>query len=396
MGHDRNKDILKASTLTGTMITVGADVSTVPSNTEYNFTLNNVGLQVPLGKVLEASNIDKTINTGSIFGRTKVLQISNCEIRNTKDVWTIVGFELVDLLNTLVWFVTGTTTPIGCQFQSCRHIEISSCEVFNWSNSTATVSKMIEILPDVISTGGGTPNIFNAVVNMNGCIVHPEDDQVGLTISDTSETKFGTISANTFINVGLTGGSLSDIDYNIQNTYIIQANQGLQNGNAKISMQIADNDERLQTITGDPAIANPIVLKGANVITGAFTNPVTFPTEQRMIGTAADCSITYDTAIEGNFIISVNMVLLHTNGADTLATIQLRRNGVDMTDGYYQAQLKDDAEFPLAFSVLTTASITTPDVFDIEMSVRDKAPPYAIDSIKDVIVVSCVINAYQF
>jgi hypothetical protein len=344
VGDDRNKDILKASTLTGVMITVGADVATVPTNTEYNFTLDNIGLQAPLGKILEASNIDKTVVTGSVFGRTKVLQISNCEIRDTKDVWTIVGFELVDLLNNLIWFINGTVLPIGCQFQSVRHLELSSCEVFNWSNTTANVSNMIELLDDYQASGMATGNLgqspgpppappspwtttgtttgtgittgqtmtgltsgatadvnvqivagliavnvqlvnsqtfqigetvsippyncagcpdsewsapleydlqaadlihpqFNAVVNINGSIVHPEYDQVGLLLNPLSTTKFGTIAANTFINDNLnaagslflpeqvtpTSGILPDYSVSESLTYDIFANQGLLN-----------------------------------------------------------------------------------------------------------------------------------------------------------------------
>ena len=242
VGDDRNKDILKASTLTGVMITVGADVNTLDTNTEYDFTLDNIGLQVPLGKVLEASNIDKTVATGSVFGRTKVLQISNCEIRDTKDVWTIVGFELVDLLNNLIWFINGTVSPIGCQFKSCRHLELSSCEVFNWANTTTNVSNMIELLDDVISTGVGTPSIFNAVVNINGSIIHPEYDQVGLSLNSLSTTKFGTISSNTFINANLNAagslflpeqvtpnGILPNYSVPESLTYDIFTNQGLLN-----------------------------------------------------------------------------------------------------------------------------------------------------------------------
>jgi len=381
VGLDRNKDILNYSG-TGTFLTI----------TDVNFTLRNLQIKgTGVGStILSATNFTIGVSANN-YGRTKVLTLFSCEFRNCVNFGTILGFELVDINNSLFWYITGTT---GIQFQDVRHLEISSCEVFNWFDESTgliySTAKMIELLAN------GVDNVGFAVVNINGCIVHPEQTQDGLTMNALSTTIFGTISANTFINVGLTTGILFDVDYDIQNSTIIQANQGIQNGNAKISMQLSDNANRLQTITGDPSQSNPIIFKGTNMVTGAFTNAITFPISQRMIGTISDCSFTYDTKIEGNFLINVNMVLLHTNGADTLATVQLRRNGVDMVDGYYQAQLKDDAEFPLAFSVLTTASISTPDVFDFEMSVRGKAPPYALDNIKDVTVVSLVVNAYQF
>ena len=52
-GLDRNKDCLKASTLTGTMITVGDP--TLATNTQYSFALENLRLSAPLGKILDAS-----------------------------------------------------------------------------------------------------------------------------------------------------------------------------------------------------------------------------------------------------------------------------------------------------------------------------------------------------
>ena len=86
-GLDRNKDCLKASTLTGTMITVGDP--TLATNTQYSFALENLRLSAPLGKILDAANIDQTSSSGDIFGRTAVLSMVNCEIRNTLDVFTI-------------------------------------------------------------------------------------------------------------------------------------------------------------------------------------------------------------------------------------------------------------------------------------------------------------------
>ena len=378
IGYDRSKDILKASTLTGTMITIGADVSTLPTNTEYNFSLNNLGLQVPLGKVLEASNVDKTIATGSIFGRTKVIQITNCEVRSSKDVWTIVGFELVDLLNTLVWFITGTTLPIGCQFQSCRHLEMTSCEVFNWSNTTASTSRLIEILPDVISTGAGTPNIFNAVVNLGGAIVHPEFNQIGLYIADTAETKFGTITSNTFIGIGLTGGSLESIDYDIQNSYIIQANQGLQNGNAYATMSLTGNAVYL-----DNGTTNPLLLTDASTVgAGGFTTPISFPISQRVITTASTGNIEYNSKIDATFFVTISAtVQMPGNGDITLRFVQ---NGVAIASSIGVAQIKSSVAETITFSILGIS--TQGDDFQVQVESSTAA---------DVLISELSLNGYQ-
>lgn len=203
VGYDRNKDILKASTLVGTMITVGD--MTLATNTEYSFTLDNLRLEVRNGKVLEAANINQNApgQTGSVFGRTAVLQVSNCEITQSTSCWKIIGFELVDLINNLIWFIDGNNATDGCRFQSVRHLEITSCEFFNWDVADASnASRMIEIMPDLISTFDGFP-LFNAVININSSIIHPENDQIGLYVDTSSSTKFGTIASNTFISVNL-------------------------------------------------------------------------------------------------------------------------------------------------------------------------------------------------
>jgi len=234
-GHDRNKDILYYDGV-NTMITIGDP--TLATYNEFNFTLDGLGLQAPNGRILEAENIDSTVEVGSVFGRTKVLQISNCEIKDTLKVWTIVGFELVDLLNNLIWFVDGLTSDSGCQFKSVRHLEINSCEVFNWTAVVTNAPRMIEIMPDNISTAGGLVSQFNAVVNIAGCIIHPINDQIGLYIDSASETKFGTVASNTFIDVSLNTptGKLFDPlpsggGYSLPSTltYDIGLNQGIPN-----------------------------------------------------------------------------------------------------------------------------------------------------------------------
>jgi hypothetical protein len=67
-------------------------------------------------------------------------------------------------------------------------------------------------------------------VNINGCIIHPQQTQNGLNISTSSTTGFGTIAANAFVNVGLTTGAiLAGSNYNNTSmlTYDVFANQGL-------------------------------------------------------------------------------------------------------------------------------------------------------------------------
>jgi len=173
----------------------------------------------------------KNVSPGAPYndGRTKVLDIKDCQVKNTNDVMEVHGFELVDLNNVLFWYITGSQ---GLSFQSVRHLEISSCEFYNWYDEVATGSfapsgtKMVEIRPN-------TGSVNTPVVNINSSIFHPEQGQIGLYIDSGSETLFGTVASNTFIDVN--GGTLlagSNYDSGSMLKYDIGINQGLEDSKA--------------------------------------------------------------------------------------------------------------------------------------------------------------------
>lgn len=216
LGIDRNESTLS---YTGS--------SALFNVTDQNFTLKNITLKSS-GSIISGSNITPG-NSNFNYGRTKVLDIKDCQIKNTNDVMTIVGFELVDINNTLFWYITGSH---GLEFQSVRHLEISSCEMYNWYNENDTGSfapsgtRMIEILPN-------TGSVNSPVVNISSCILHPEQGQIGLYIDSGSSTLFGTVAANTFIDVN--GGVLLDgstYDSSSMLKYDVGLNQGLEDSNA--------------------------------------------------------------------------------------------------------------------------------------------------------------------
>lgn len=179
------------------------------------------------GSIMTAKNV--TPGAAYNDGRTKVLDIKDCQVKNTNDVMQVHGFELVDLNNVLFWYITGSQ---GLSFQSVRHLEISSCEFYNWYDETDTGSfapsgtKMVEIRPN-------TGSVNTPVVNINSSIFHPEQGQVGLYIDPSSETLFGTVASNTFIDVN--GGTLlagSTYDSSSMLKYDVGINQGLEDSKA--------------------------------------------------------------------------------------------------------------------------------------------------------------------
>lgn len=246
IGLDRTKDIIQY-TGTGTFCRV----------IDVDFTMQNIGINTTsTGKILDADNYTAGVSANN-YGRTKVLQIFGCEFRGCYNIMTVTGFELVDLNNTLCWYTTGT---IGFQFKDVRHLEISSCEMYNWyDEATATTystASMIELLAN------GADNVGFAVVNINSSIVHPEQTQNGLDINSASTTSFGTIASNTFINAGLTTGELflpvvsglPDYSQTYTNTFDVMTNQGLLNSTSGVVMTMLDN-RNITTLTANtPAI----------------------------------------------------------------------------------------------------------------------------------------------
>jgi hypothetical protein len=426
VGFDREKDGL---TYTGT----GGDFITV---TDVNFEManirlssdNNVGGEVVLRAVnYNASNYN--------FGRLKVFTLINCQFRNCFDVMYVEGFDLMDIQQTLFWYLTPTT--IGCQFKNTSKLQISSCEfvrwfdeqniidydnaVFgDWSSITAYVignkvlyngtfyraitnntnrepsttlgvdwnalnyatTPMVELL----ANGGGSG--FGAI-NIGSGIYHPQQAQIGIVISNGATIGFGTISSNTGIDVGLTTGTVTSLDYDIQNSTIIQANQGIQNGNAKGILSLTDNIVLLDTSSETPVSGlYSLPVANASFIGGAPTNPITFPIAQRVITSSANGSFTYDSKIDGNFNVNLNATVgVNANGTFDIQ-VQFRQNGTPLpligkttirnSGGTFVAQ-------PIGLSIQGTA--TQGDVFDVLISVA---------SANDVLVSELIVNGYQF
>lgn len=217
--------------------------------TDQNFTLANLKLSATTAgsNILAATNIAAT---GYNFGRDKVLTLTNCQFRGTYNVMTIEGFDLVDISQCLFFYVKATSW--GLRFRDVSKLQISSCELIRWFDET----KLPTPLPadfattDMITiSSGGIAAGFGAV-NINGCIIHPQETQNGISISAGTTTGFGTISSNAFVNTGLSTGevflpiiSAGLPDYSQPHTiaYDIFANQGVLNSLSGCVMTFVGN-----------------------------------------------------------------------------------------------------------------------------------------------------------
>ena len=221
IGLNRESDEIEF-TGTGTFLTLS----------DCNFSINTVKFSsTQSNTILEASN---RLAGAYNAGRSKVLTILNSQFRGTYDVMDITGYDLVDINNTLFFYIRATN--FGIRFEDTSKIQITSCELIRWFDETLIgTSEFDELLgylagQKVIYNGvfyeaqfGNGPGPFNdadwvatgystvsmvelqptavaqyGAVNINGCIVHPQQTQIGLDLR-SSTTAFGTISSNAFV-----------------------------------------------------------------------------------------------------------------------------------------------------------------------------------------------------
>ena len=209
--------------------------------------------------ILDATNVAAS---GYNNNRLKVLAFVNCQFRGTYDVMDIKGYDLVDINNTLFFYIKATN--FGLRFQDTSKLEISSCELIRWFDEStiptpsgwATCS-MIELQSNNLASFGA--------VNINGCIIHPQQTQNGIDISTSSTTGFATIAANAFINAGLTTGevflpiisaALPDYSDTSTTTYDIYSNQGLLDSKAGSIHTLVGNTTDTSLSLNTPVIVN--------------------------------------------------------------------------------------------------------------------------------------------
>jgi len=122
-------------------------------------------------------------------------------------------------------------------------------------------------------------------VNINGCIIHPQQTQNGIDIDTSSTTGFGTIASNAFVNVGLTTGVvfnpvLSGLpDYSQTSTYKydVFSNQGLLNSNSGAVMTVSGN-----TTDTTLAVATPTAINTGGLATVQASSRYTVSTAGRL------------------------------------------------------------------------------------------------------------------
>jgi len=239
-GYDPQKDII---TYTGS-----GDMFT---SLNQNFILDKIGISCANGTMIQATNIDYTINPSvdPFQGRNKRLAITQCNMVGGGNglgsrIGFTEGFATANFNGNLITnWDTGFAVSNGLSFEALNNKSVL------WNDQPST---MITLRSDNWSaqTGGAgsyIPTGFNAF-NFNGNILHPRTSGYAATIEEDSTTVLGNVSGNIFITSGITTGGIfgpTSVGYNELQTYNIQGNQGIADNTPTIQATI----DQLQNIT---------------------------------------------------------------------------------------------------------------------------------------------------
>jgi hypothetical protein len=320
IGHDRDLHGIKYT---------GGDYAIESINSNLNLKNIKVSCDDPasiaiLGNNYTAGNYNE--------GRDKFLTITDCQFRNCHDVFYITGYDLLDVNNTV--FIYNQPVTNGLSLFATSKIQFTSCEFIRWFDESSIplpsnfgVGSMIYIG----SVAGLSPV---GAVNISGSILHPQQTQNGIQLEAGSLTNFGTIAANTFINVGLTTGNvfLPDPLTNGYSSgqalnYDVKSNQGLLDSTSGCVMTVSSNTTTTSLTQNVPAPIDTgtLALPRAQVRYNVSTGGRCTYTGSKQVYVSIHVTLSYDKQGGGNddytFYIYKNGAVLSGSGTEVEAEL---------------------------------------------------------------------------
>ena len=317
------------SSLNFQMTTAGFPTVYCLNISDHNVAFNNLKLtnQSASYGLLQATNA----------GKDKIFTMTNCSITDCKNdnVVSILGFDLVDLNNVL--FQYNYPTLVHFKHVMGSKLQLSSCEFLRQLQRGSSpamwgTAPMIEL-----------DNGFGAI-NVNGCLIHPQQTQNGITIGASYTSLESVIAGNTFIRLGLTTGILADYTLSNNPELIISNNSGIKNEKAILDGQDSGNTTYTATVAGQ---FEPVI----------FSSSFSTPLIQRFEQVTGTFGFKYIGKNPIYGLISANLTADHdTKGADDCVLgIRLTRNLTSSIVAQLEILVEDGKE--RTFSISTTVEL---------------------------------------
>ena len=287
------------------------------TTTDNNLDIENI--------TLTSSNNAGILLTASNIAKDKTINLTGLQIRNSKNVMDITGYDLIDFNNCIFTYIeSGSASPIGVKITDASKVQLSSTEFLRWFQEGGTPAStffngnMLEFV-----------NVLNAL-NLNGCFFHPQYDQNGINLSAVSSAIEGTITSNTFIDINLNTPTFNVLVVNpiVAPIYVIEANSIYPNLKSQVTFILS----AVNTTPTDLSVNNPNVIN---------TNNLALPLVAQFATLGTNGLITYTKKRSGNFMIVATCNIELVAGTNNRIGLGLFVNG---------------AEVPLAYSYINLSA----------------------------------------
>lgn len=238
---------------------VGPDPTALFEFDDASFSIQRLTIKSTFGYVLRASNFD--FNAQLFSGRFKTLHFIDVDFNSCYNGFIIEGFDTVTFTDCLLRFFQGES---GVILRSSSKVDISNCQFIRWFNGdfienpgvipAESYSTASMVLFTSLSNAGA--ELAFGSVAVTGNIFHPQRTQRGIRIDNSTPMGVSSIAGNTFINVGLTTGTVTDYDISFHNGLRVDANSGIQNENAALQGLSVNNTTYSPTVSG---IYTPVI-----------------------------------------------------------------------------------------------------------------------------------------
>jgi hypothetical protein len=297
------------------------------------------------------------INAADPFnaGRSKTLNITNCQFRNCVNGMLIEGFDLVDVSQTLFYYFQAPSVvqpQFGINLLGTSKVEFTSCEFLRWYDESTNPTPANFFEGNMLLFKNHPSAVGFGAVNLTGLIVHPQQNQNGIVVDNLATFGFANLTSSTFVdgNLNLPTYQPLVIDIDLQPSWIVEANQNTPNLVAFVNAEVNNN----VTVTTISAISTPTPFLATTFIDNGLS---------RVTLNSSTGVITKNSKRPNYFTINLTgQLTLQGGGNNQNLEIGLLANGVSTGS---TAKIQADNGVPTAFSYNVIGFATQGDTFQL-------------------------------
>jgi hypothetical protein len=290
------------------------------------------------------------------LGRLKTINITNAQLRNCVNGIDFVGFDLIDISQTLFYYFQARSdsgSQTGLIFKGASKVELASCEFLRWFEEATIASPINYFVGNMVEFVNSTaPASGFGAVNVNALIVHPQENQNGIVIDNAATFGFANCTSSTFVDGNLNTPTYQPlvIDIDLQPSWIVEANQNVPNLVAYINAEV-DNNALVTTIG---AVSTPTPFAATTFIDNGVS---------RVSLDSSTGVITKDSKRPNYFTINLTgQLTVQAGGNNQDLQIGLLINGVAAGP---TAKLQADSGVPTAFTYNVIGFAQQTDTFQL-------------------------------